>query len=81
MTAEMRQAAEEAFVERYLDLGDDEETRTSNRIVLQGLVQEYRAKANELAEQIEDGLAFNESDAILTIQMLGFAKKYLKRLG
>lgn len=80
MTAEMKLAAEEAFVERFLELGDDEVTVASNRIVLQGLVSEYRTKAEELAEIMEDGLSFQESDAILTIQMLSFAKKYLGKL-
>lgn len=80
MTMEMCQAAEEAFVERFLELGGDEEATASNCIVLQGLVQEYRVKACELAEQIKDGLAFNSSEAILTIQMLCFAKKYLRKL-
>lgn len=80
MTAEMYQAAEEAFVEKYLDLGDDDETKASNRTVLQNLVLEYRKKAELLADQMETGLCFSDTDAILVIQMLAFAKKYLDKM-
>lgn len=81
MTIEMRQASEEAFVERFLDLGDDDETKASNRQVLQSLVSEYQQKAAELADQIEQGLVFSDTDAILIVQMLAYAKKYLKKMG
>lgn len=80
MTIEMCQAAEEAFVERFLELGDDNETKASNRQVLLGLVGEYRTKAAELADQMEQGLCFSDMDAILIIQVLSFAKKYLKKM-
>lgn len=80
MTNELCQAAEEAFVERFLDLGDDEETKMANRIVLQDLVSEYRMKADELADQMEDGVVFSDTDAILTIQILALAKKYLRKM-
>ena len=80
MTNELCQAAEEAFVERFLDLGDDEETKMANRIVLQDLVDEYRMKADELADQMEDGVVFSDTDAILTIQILALAKKYLRKM-
>lgn len=80
MTNELCQAAEEAFVERFLDLGDDEETKMANRIVLQNLVDEYRMKADELADQMEDGVVFSDTDAILTIQILALAKKYLGKM-
>lgn len=80
MTNELCQAAEEAFVERFLDLGDDEETKMANRIVLQDLVDEYRMKADELADQMEDGVVFSDTDAILTIQILALAKKYLGKM-
>ena len=79
MQAEMLQAAEESFIERYLEFGDDDETKDSNRKVLCDLVQEYRAKSQELAQDIEDGIAVNESEAILTVQILSFAKKYLEK--
>ena len=69
---------EEVFFERNFEFGDDPDTLQMNLKKAQALFSEYEEKANKLAEDVEDGIAFDESDAILITQSYAFAKKFME---
>jgi hypothetical protein len=79
MTQQYVDSLEEVFFERNFDFGDDPETIQDNLNKAQALFSEYEEKANKLAEDVEDGIAFDESDAILITQSYVFAKKFMER--
>lgn len=79
MTQQYVDSLEEVFFERNFDFGDDPETLQDNLNKAQALFSEYEEKANKLAEDVEDGIAFDESDAILITQSYVFAKKFMER--
>lgn len=79
MTQQYVDSLEEVFFERNFDFGDDPETLQDNLNKAQALFREYEEKANKLAEDVEDGIAFDESDAILITQSYVFAKKFMER--
>lgn len=79
MTQQYVDSLEEVFFERNFDFGDDPETIQDNLNKAQALFREYEEKANKLAEDVEDGIAFDESDAILITQSYVFAKKFMER--
>lgn len=79
MTQQYVDSLEEVFFERNFDFGDDPETLHDNLNKAQALFREYEEKANKLAEDVEDGIAFDESDAILITQSYVFAKKFMER--
>lgn len=78
MTQQYVDSLEEVFFERNFDFGDDPETLQDNLKKAQALFREYEEKANKLAEDVEDGIAFDESDAILIVQSYVFAKKFME---
>lgn len=79
MTQQYVDSLEEVFFERNFDFGDDPGTLQDNLTKAQALFREYEEKANKLAEDVEDGIAFDETDAILITQSYVFAKKNLER--
>lgn len=79
MTQQYVDSLEEVFFERNFDFGDDPETLQDNLNKAQALFSEYEEKANKLAEDVEDGIAFDESDAILITQSYVFTKKFMER--
>lgn len=79
MTQDYVDSLEMVFYERHFDFGDDQETLENNLIIAEKLSAEYQKKAEELAENIEDGIAFDESEAILITQTYIFAKRFEKK--
>ena len=71
--------AEEMFITKFLDFGDDVETTKANLAKCEDLLLEFRPKLKNLAEEMEDGLAFDESSAILTIQIVAIAQRLKAR--
>lgn len=64
---------EEVFFERYFEPGED----TYNLQKAKELFEEAKGKAEELAQDFEDGLVVDESESILIVQNYCLAKKFL----
>lgn len=67
---------EEAFVERYFNFEDDEETVKNNARKALSITKYAHKKAAEITAAAEDGELFDESEAILAFQTLALGKEY-----
>lgn len=63
---------EEVFFERFMEPGEDEK----NAQTAKALLDRYAPVVEELAQDLEDGLVIDFSQAALNVQMYLFAKKY-----
>lgn len=65
---------EEVFFERYFEPGEDME----NLSRAEKLYDEWKKKAEDLAQDLEDGLVVDDVEAVLTVQTYCLAKKFFK---
>lgn len=72
---------EEVFIEKYFEMGDDDDTKKHNLDVVNQLISEYRPRVQEIVEHLEDGEVFDMSDAVLSMQIYYFAVKWNNILG
>lgn len=80
MTSEEKLSLEQAFVENYLDFGDDYTITQQNLKKVNDLYLESYKKAEKIATDLSDGLILDQCDAILSIQTLCLTEKYKSRL-
>lgn len=78
MTQDFIDEMEETFFSKHFEFGEDADTVRENLTKAEHLLTVYRPKVEELAEAIEDGLVFDVSDAVLTLQIFSFSAKYRK---
>lgn len=73
---EYKYSLEEVFFERYFEYGDDKETLENNLKIADSLYCENLTKVNNIAEMLDNGLIFDQTEAILAVQTLGLSYKY-----
>ncbi len=71
------QELEEVFFERYFEPGEDAE----NLSRAEKLYDKWKEKAEDLAQDLEDGLVVDEVEAVLTVQSYCLSKKFMKEFG
>lgn len=79
MRADFIDTMERIFFEKNFEYSDSKETVQKNLEKANLLVETYGKKAAQLAEDVEDGIAFDESDAILTVQSYALAVRFKER--
>lgn len=78
MTQDYIDEMAEIFLDRYFDLGDDEQTLKENIRVAGQLLLSSEKEVKEIAGFVENGEVFDESAAILSVQNFCFAQRFLK---
>lgn len=68
------QELEEVFFERYFEPGEDEDNFSKAK----ELYEEWKEKAEGLAQDMEDGLVVDEVEAILIVQSYCLSKKFFE---